>query len=184
MEKKDIYREIYENEIIDCWIEKNEDEEKISERYKKLSKIVNPMYDFILAYSNYFSIRRDYGYGPELTMIEIHILTDIYDNPDTTVTEIAKKWNRTTSAISQIVRKLINFGLIDRENSKENGKFYHLKATKEGTKLALIHKNYDNIDIIKTRKKLMEKYSVDQIIAFDKICKEYTDLLRKVKKRK
>ena len=81
-------KSIYENDIIDSWIEKDEDEEIVSQRYRELSKIMSPMYDFILAYSNYFSIRRDYGYGPELTMVEIHILTDIHDHPDTTVDEL------------------------------------------------------------------------------------------------
>ncbi|ERT59519.1 DNA-binding MarR family transcriptional regulator [Peptoniphilus koenoeneniae] len=176
-------KSIYENDIIDSWIEKDEDEEIVSQRYRELSKIMNPMYDFILAYSNYFSIRRDYGYGPELTMVEIHILTDIHDHPDTTVTEIASQWKRTTSAISQIVRKLINFGLIDRVNSKENGKIYHLTTTPSGEKLALAHKRYDNIDIVKTRKVLLKKFTVDELIAFDNICKEYTNILRESTKK-
>lgn len=169
---------IYENEIINTWIENDESEEIVARRYRALSTIMNPMYDFILAYSNYFSTRRNYGYGPELTMIEAHILTHIYDYPDTTVTEIANHWRRTTSAISQIVRKLINLGLVDRVNSKENGAVYHLTTTENGARLALAHKRYDNIDIVKTRKVLLEKFSVEDLQAFDLVCKAYTEILR------
>lgn len=139
-------KNLYLEEIVDSWVDENESEEKTNERFKKLSKIVDPMYDFILTYSNYYSSRRDYGVGEKLTMLEVHYLTDIYDNPGITVTEIAKIWNRSKSAISQTVRKLINWEY--------------------------------NVDIVKARKRLLRDFTVDELVAFDEICKAYTALLR------
>lgn len=171
-------REIYEKEIIDQWVKEDEDLELINHRYKELSKIMDPMYDFILAYSYYYSSRRYYGTDLDLTMIEAHILTDIYDDPGVTVSQLAKEWNRTTSAISQSVRKLVRWGLIRRENSESDGKIYHLYVTDEGETIAINHKKYDNVDIIKTRKTLLKQFTLDELVAFDNVAKAYTQLLR------
>lgn len=42
---------------------------------------------------------------------------------------------------------------------------------------ALAHKRYDNIDIVKTNKSLLEKFSVDDLVTFDNILEEYTSIL-------
>ena len=68
-------KKLYEEEILNTKIETNEDEKLVNDRYEKLNGIMESMYDFILAYSNYYSIRRDYGTGEKFTMIEIHILS-------------------------------------------------------------------------------------------------------------
>ena len=145
-------KKLYEDEILNTKIEANEDEKLINSRYKKLNGIMEAMYDFVLAYSNYYSIRRDYGTGEKFTMIEIHILTEICDNSGITVTELAEKWCRTSSAISQTVKKLIKWGFVNRISNENNGKIFHLSITEKGKELALIHKRYDNLDIIKTKK--------------------------------
>lgn len=171
-------RKLYEVEILKARICESEDKNLVNERYSKLNGIMEAMYDFVLAYSNYYSIRRDYGSGDKFTMIEVHILTEIYDSSGITVTELAEKWCRTTSAISQIVRRLMKWELINRVNNEKNGKVYNLTVTKKGEELVLLHKKYDNLDIVKTRKKLLKKFTVEELIAFDKICKEYTNILR------
>lgn len=181
MEKK--IKDIYNNKIIDKWIEPDAPKEETDENYKDLNLIMNPLYRFILSYSNYFNQRRDYGAGPELTMVEVHILTQISDKPGITVTELARDWNRTTSAISQTIRKLLKQKLITRENSETNGKIYHLYTTNLGEEITLAHKRYDNIDILKTKKKLLETLTVDDLISFDKVCKLYNDLLIEANKK-
>ena len=71
--------DIYKNEIINAWVEDNEPIDLIEKRYKNISNIVDRMYDFVLSFSYYYTVRRDYGTGKKYTMIEMHILTDIYD---------------------------------------------------------------------------------------------------------
>ena len=50
-------KKLYEEEILNAQIEVNEDEKLVNDRYKKLNGIMESMYDFILAYSNYYSVR-------------------------------------------------------------------------------------------------------------------------------
>ncbi|WP_427194830.1 MarR family transcriptional regulator [Treponema denticola] len=171
--------DIYKNEIINAWVEDNEPIDLIEKRYKNISNIVDRMYDFVLSFFYYYTVRRDYGTGKKYTMIEMHILTDIYDNENITVSALAKKWNRTSSAISQIVHRLIKWGLVYKEVNEADGKVFFLHTTEKAKKTVLSHKAYDNRDNIKTRKKLLETFTVDEMVAFDKILKAYTDILEK-----
>lgn len=173
-----MHEDIYYNEILDTWVDLHEDEASTNRRFEELSKVMDPMYDFVLAYSNYYNERHDYGDGQKLTMTEAHILTYIADHPLTTVTEISNVWHRTTSAISQTVRKLIKAEMVERKNSENDGKVFHLSATELGKRIALNHKRYDNIDIIKTKKKLLKHFTVKELVAFDRVCEVYTKLLR------
>jgi DNA-binding MarR family transcriptional regulator len=132
---------------------------------------------FVLAYANYFNERKDYGSGPKLTLVEVHILTQIYDNPGTTVTEIAKIWNRTTSAISQTVRKLMKQDLVYRENSTSDGKVFHLYTTELGKETSMAHKRYDNDDITNATDILLEKFSMEDLIKFSEICSYSHEIL-------
>lgn len=177
-------KKIYEEEIIDQWIEIDQTKYQADKRYQKLNALMEPVYDFVLSYSNYYNQRRSYGKGPKLTMIEVHILTEISDAKGLTVTELAQKRKRTTSAISQTVKKLMEFDLVYRQNSKTNRKIFHLYPTKLGEEISLYHKKYDNIDIVKTNKKLLEKVSADDLIAFNKVCELYNQLLEKPKNKK
>ena len=139
--------------------------------------LMEPMYNFVVSHSKYFSIRKDYGTGIELTMIEAHILQDIKENPHTTVSSLALQWGKTSSAISQIIKKLDEKGLINRVINQNDRKINNLVLTTLGAETALAHNIFDNKDILRTRKKLLEKFSIEEMIAFDKICKEYTEII-------
>ncbi|MDO4690403.1 MAG: MarR family transcriptional regulator [Fusobacterium sp.] len=173
----------YRKEILEAIVDLNESEEQVNTRYVKLNKMMESIYNFILAYSNYYSIRRDYGSGEKFTMIEMHILTEICDNDGITVTELAKKWDKTSSAISQTVRRLMKWNLINRINNEDNGKIYHLSISQKGKEIVLFHKRYDNLDIIKTQKILARKFKIEELVAFEKICLEYTNILKERKKK-
>lgn len=147
------------------------------ERYNKLNQIMQPMYDLVLTYSNYYSVRKDYGNGVELTMIEAHILQDLMDPEFQTVSALATKWKRTNSAISQIIRKLEDKGLLERTQNQSDRKSYTLTLTPLGEETVLAHSRYDNIDIVKIHKKLFNKYSPEELAVFFSICEFYNELL-------
>lgn len=181
MEKEKLEK-IYREEIINAYVDENDD--RIEERYKLLYSVNVPMYDLVLGYSRYYNERRDYGGSVELTMIEVHVLTMIEETKDITVTEIATRVNRTVAMISQIVRRLIEFGLIEKTRSKEIGTVYHLSTTESGKEMVRCHKIYDNIGTIKTRKKLLKQFSVEELIAFDRVAEAMTNLLIEEKKKR
>ena len=167
----------YENEIVNAWVEPNEPDEVVNKRFSYLNERASIVYDFILSYSAYLYKKRDYSIGIKLSMMEAHILIDIADNLEVTVTKLAKKWKKTSSAISQIVKRLIKWGFVYRVNYEGDRKYYHLYPTEKGKKIALKHKEYDNIDIIKTNKRLLRKFTVDEMLKFEEILIEYTKLL-------
>lgn len=156
----------------------NEDTKEVNELFEKLSKDANVLYKFVLAYTDYINTKRDYGTKEQLSMMEAHVLTDIADNPGITVTELSKTWDRTTSAISQTVRKLIKKDLIYRINSKEDAKIFLLYPSKEAKVFSVAHKKYDNIDIVETNKYLLKKFTVQDLCTFYAIMDEYTKLLK------
>lgn len=162
----------------------NEDTKEVNELFEKLNKNANVLYKFILAYTDYINTKRDYGTEEELSMMEAHVLTDIADNPGITVTGLSKTWDRTTSAISQTVRKLIKKDLIYRINSKEDAKIFLLYPSKKATAFSLAHKKYDNIDIVETNKYLLKKFTIQDLCTFYDIMDEYTKLLKDNKNEK
>lgn len=156
-------------------------EAKIVELYEKFHEHSNILYDFVLIYSDFMSKKKDYGTGDDMSMNEAHVLTDIVDNPGITVTELAKLWSKTTSALSQTVRKLINRDMIYRVNSKEDAKVFMLYPTQKAFEFNIAHKEYDVIDTIKTDKRLMRKFNPDELAIFFNVMKEYSNILHSVK---
>ena len=174
------YKKIFKEEIIGKWVDNNENIKVTEKRFTKLNKQYEVLYEFTLAYNNYMSIKKNYNSGKEaLSMIEAHILLDIVDNPKITVGELAKKWEKSPSAISQTIKNLLKKEFIYREISPENAKYFYLYPLKKGIEFTECHKKYDNIDIIKTSKTLLKKFSLDEIVVFYRVMEEYTKLLNK-----
>ena len=69
--------------------------------------------------------------------------------------------------------------MVYKEVNEADGKVFFLHTTEKAKKTVLSHKAYDNRDNVKTRKKLLETFTVDEMVAFDKILKAYTDILEK-----
>ena len=74
----------------------------------------------------------DYGGGEVHTGLEMHTLRYIVDNPGCTVTEIAETWSRTVGAISQVVKKLRNEGMVSQRKDPSNERRNLLYATGSG----------------------------------------------------
>lgn len=176
--KEEILSKIVE---IDNYDVNTDDEEATKFLFDKLDSYTSALYKFVLIYTDYINAKRDYGTGEELSMMEAHVLTDISDNPGITVTDLAKSWDRTTSAISQTVRKLINKGLVYRINSKDDAKVFMLYPSDKALEFSFVHKKYDILDIIKTNKRLMRKFSEKDLAVFYDVLEEYTNLLKEDK---
>jgi len=71
--------------------------------------------------------------------------------------------------------------MIYRVNSKEDAKVFMLYPTEKAFDFNIAHKEYDVIDTIKTNKRLMRKYSPDELAIFFNVMKEYADILHKLK---
>ncbi|MBP1920607.1 MarR family winged helix-turn-helix transcriptional regulator [Youngiibacter multivorans] len=177
MKNDDIFKEMLTLDVRKT----DEDKSKVVELYEKFHEHTSILYAFVLVYSEFMSKKKDYGTGDEMSMNEAHVLTDIVDNPGITVTELAKLWEKTTSALSQTVRKLINRDMIYRVNSKEDAKVFMLYPTQKAFEFNIAHKEFDVIDTIKTNKRLMKKFNPEELAIGYNVMKEFTDILREVK---
>ena len=76
----------------------------------------------------------DIGDGKKLYPSELHVVEVIGNNYANTVTEISKKFGITKGAVSQVVLKLLEKGLISKERNKDYGKEIILSLTEKGSK--------------------------------------------------
>lgn len=150
--------------------------------YKKLLDNLDTLSDFVLTYNDYIQTSRDYGTGDFLSMMEAHVLSDVVNNPGTTTSELAKKWDRTTSAISQTVRKLSQKDYVYREIHKDNAKIFLLYPTESAINFAKAHAEYDRKGTINNRMKLLNYFSEDEIESFYDIMKVYSQIIKKQNK--
>lgn len=165
------------------------DVEKLSQKelYDSFSALDGQMrviYNFVLAYMDYVNERHNYTAEESLTMLEAHLLTQICDEPNTTVTALAKAWHRSTSATSQTIRNLIKKDLVYRENSKEDAKVFFLRPTEKGVRVSDAHKRYDTLDTVKTLKTLHHQLDDEEIDALFKGLSFYCQLLYQGKNHK
>lgn len=86
----------------------------------------------------------DYGTGEQYNAVEVHTLSYIADYPGISASEIARDWNRTKGAVSQIIKKLEKRGLIYREKKVGNDKTVCLYVTEAGAELDRFHREYDS----------------------------------------
>nr|WP_319489662.1 MarR family transcriptional regulator [uncultured Caproiciproducens sp.] len=152
--------------------------EDLDRLYRELNARADKLYKFVLLYNDYIHTQRDYGTGQEIGMIEVHTLTYIEENPGTTITELAKDWNKTKGAISQTVKKLVESGLVTRKMKENNSKTVLLYATEEGARLSIAHKMYDLVDIAQTTEELMMKCTSEEIDTFYKVIDVYITLFK------
>ncbi len=148
--------------------------EEIDKVYAHLSSRIDKLYQFILTYSDYIGKPRDYGTGLLVSMVEVHILTLIEDHPGITISDLAKKWRRTKSAISQNVKKLEAKGLVHRVRDGDNAKVFHLYPTNEGVRLSTAHKLYDNVAILQAHNDLLRTCTPEELDAFYKVLDAYS----------
>lgn len=150
--------------------------ESIDQLYKELSVTADKLYNFVMLYNEYINTAHDYGFDNPISMVEVHTLTMIEDNPGITISALAALWHRTNSAISQNVTKLEKKGLVTRQRSELNGKHILLYLTPKGVELSTAHKKYDCKDILETREALLEHCTQSELDTFYKVIEHYVNL--------
>lgn len=156
----------------------SEDSKRLDETFRILNDRINYVYQFVMLYNSYVMSEHDYGTGHMVTMIEAHTLTYIEENPGTTVTELAKYWNKTKGALSQTVTRLVNKGLVSRHKTEQNAKTVLLYPTEDGRRLSQAHRLYNTIDISKTLNDLLKDCTMEEIDSFYKVLGSYIKLLK------
>lgn len=151
----------------------------ISQIYEAFEQKNQLLYKFIDLNHDYSTRSRDYGSGITATMVEIHTLSCIADNPGITSSALAALHRKTKGAISQIVIKLEKKGYIYREKHPSDKKKVLLFVTKEGENINIIHKKYDTDNMKITLDRLLEKCTMDEIDTFFKVVSVFNENFEK-----
>ena len=145
--------------------------------FQLLNSRYTQLYRFVMRYNKYIHSSHRYGDVEPLTMIEVHTLTYIEDNPGITPSDLVRYWELTKGAISQILSRLCDRGFITKEKAPDNAKTVLLYATDEGRRISLAHKLYDIKDISKTMSHLQKKLTPEEIDIFYKVIGVYNDVI-------
>lgn len=132
---------------------------------------------FIRLYQKSMSDLHDYGDGVPRSMVEMHILKIICEEPGITVGEVAERWGCTKGASSQNVTKLEKQELIVRTKVPHNGREVHLYPTETGARLNQYHSCYDSTEGMDILNQLLETCTMEELVVFDKVLKAYSDIL-------
>lgn len=144
------------------------------------------IHDYIMRYYDRNMRKLDYGTGECYTAVEVHILEKIYLHPGITVTQVAALTSRTKGAISQIVTKLCDKGLVVRSAQTDSGgeelsgtprKKRSLWLTDKGRELNQLHITYDESNAKMFFDEVSQHYTSEQMDAFFKIMETCFHLL-------
>lgn len=115
--------------------------------------------------------------APTLTMTEVHLLVDIMEQPGIRVSELGRLNLKTRGAISQMVKKLEQAGMVTKSVNEQHGRILDLNLTPLGLAIAREHAEYDVRALTQTLNELMKKCSMDEINHFYKVLQCYNDIL-------
>lgn len=121
----------------------------------------------------------DYGTGELYHTREIHMLSYIADHPGISPSEAARHWNQTRGAISQMLRKLTDRGLIRTVPDENDRRSSALYVTPKGELLDHKHKEYDTMIIEKYLDLLRSLYSDEEIQLAYRVLNSWVDIFLK-----
>ncbi|MEK5332932.1 MULTISPECIES: MarR family winged helix-turn-helix transcriptional regulator [unclassified Lysinibacillus] len=113
------------------------------DKEKVFYELMETLYETSRLISSYENIPRKYGTDDELYMIEVHTLNLIGDKVKTNTSEIAEITNRTKSAVSQMVDKLIKKDLAIKYRNPNNYRELTIELTSKGKLVYEYHKKLD-----------------------------------------
>lgn len=128
--------------------------------------------------NEYESKPRHYGNEDVLYSVECHTLRLINNEPDITITEIAKKMRKTKSASSQIIDKLVKKGYLQKNPHPTSNRTISLKLTEKGEIINANHESFDNESYLQILNDLND-FSVEELALFVKIQKKINERFEK-----
>ena len=160
------------------------DEEKraIDKAYEEFNAKSQILESFVFLYYEYVNNFHNYGTPGNvhrLSMLEMHTLTMIEINPGITVTELAEKWNKSVSALSQTVARLEQYEYIYKERNADNPRIINIYVTPKGEILSYNHKKFDITNAQRKRNALADIITPEKVEEFYKTMEIYSEILKK-----
>lgn len=134
-------------------------------REEVFNELMESLYESSRLIHQYESIPRKYGTEDELYMVEVHTLDLIGRHKKITTTEIAEINNRTMSAASQMVEKLIQKELVVKYRNPHNHRELLIELTEKGK---MVYDYHEKLDEDEYRQQLarLEEYTIEDFMLF------------------
>lgn len=115
----------------------------MNSRYKLYQEMVSVLDEAFELMVEYDSVPHDYG-SATLYQAESKLIHLAGSMPGITASELAARLKKTTSACSQIVKKLRKKGWIEQTRNEKNNREYNLFLTDEGKKIFQDHEQFES----------------------------------------
>lgn len=135
------------------------------------------LYNFASLMTTYTNHKNCSKLAPTLTMTEVHLLVDIMEQPGISVSELGRLNSKTRGAISQMVKKLEQSGMITKTVNEQHARILDLHLTPLGLKLAKEHAAYDVKALTLNLNHLLDRCSMEEVNHFYKVLQCYNDIL-------
>lgn len=127
----------------------------MNRRYKLYQEMISVLDEAFELMVEYDSLPHDYGRAT-LYQAESKLIHLTGSMPGITASELAARLKKTTSACSQIVKKLRQKGWIEQTRNEKNNREYNLFLTEEGKKIFQDHEQFESRCYMRTYKELEE----------------------------
>lgn len=144
--------------------------------YQEYINRVDTMSRFINLYGKYMSSLSS-SEDSLATFVERHLLISINDKHGITNIELASSLGRTPGAITQIIVKLEQKGLVERVKHKDNAKTVHIYPTPAGVRLAIIYQTQEIISMKRMLYDLQAKHSQEEIDTFWDVMSDFLSVI-------
>lgn len=153
-------------------------EQQTNEYLETSISAMEDVYRFVLNTYDVYNTPRDYGNGVVLTMVEMHTLVMVAEEPGLRITDLARKWNRTLGAASKAVNRLQKKGYVRKTHLPGNDKAIHVYATETGAELVRFHHQYDREIIAANLDLLLQKHKAEDLDTFHDVLLTFDTLVR------
>lgn len=141
------------------------------EIYQLFCQAIDALDKGVSLINEYDSLLHDYG-GVILFQAESQLIKAIGQSPGITASQLAKKFNKTSSACSQLIRKLKQKNWVIQKRNEQNSREYNLKLTESGEDIFKKHSAFEQSCYMRTFQMLSD-VSSEELIAYIKIQKYF-----------
>ncbi len=117
--------------------------EKENIRYQLFCDIIHSFDEGCELTKEYDSLLHDYN-GVVMFQAESQLIKTIGNHPGITASDISQLFKTTSSASSQLIRKLREKGWVIQERNENNRRIWNLYLTEEGKKIYQAHYNFES----------------------------------------
>ena len=144
--------------------------------FQEYSDRADILFRFASQYEKYISTLESPN-DLQTTVVERHLLINIHENQGITNTELAQSLGRTPGAISQIIVKLEQKGLVERVKHVKNNKTVHIFPTPAGVRLAIAYKAQEIAGMDKMLQTLRNFHSEEELDTFWNVITNFVQVI-------